>query len=149
MSTYLDNYGQADARRERRWKWIIGAVVLVAILAATGYFTFRDYREEQQAKRFLALLKEKNYPEAYKLWGCSVEQPCRDYSFERFKEDWGPTLAADAVRKTGQRSCQGGIIQVYNAGKPDNILLFVDRRDRIISFAPWEYCNPHWNPGKQ
>ncbi|MCP5112024.1 MAG: hypothetical protein GY953_14440, partial [bacterium] len=45
MSTYLDNYGTADARREHILKVAAAIGLIVLIVAGALYFLFRDYRE--------------------------------------------------------------------------------------------------------
>lgn len=147
MSDFLEGYGVADARRGRMIKRILLSVIGLAILGTALYFQFRNFREESQARLFFSLLKKQDYQAAYRLWGCTPETPCRDYAFDRFLEDWGPKsphadLSNLKVEKT--RSCDAGIIQILDFGKGEKVNLYVERKDRIIGFAPWEYCNPRW-----
>ncbi len=144
MSTYLDNYGTADARREHILKVAAAIGLIVLIVAGALYFLFRDYREERQVKVLLEYLSNGDYKAAYALWGCTEDSPCRDYSFEKFIEDWGPdgygnVAAADITDKS---SCEAGIIQTIRFQEGDEVLLWVDREDRKISFAPWQTCHP-------
>ena len=144
MNEYLNNYGVADARREKRNKWIIGSVLAVAILSGTLWFFFRNYKEESQVKEFLTLLERQDYKTAYGLFGCTDAQPCRDYKFERFLEDWGPKSAAGnvaAIHRTKVKSCDNGIIQLLQINGQD-LNLFVDRATLKIGYAPWPVCNP-------
>lgn len=155
MSDFLTGYGAADARRERFLKWLIGGLVALALIGAVSYYFLRDFRQERQAKLFFELLGKKDYQAAYRLWGCTPETPCRDYSFEKFNEDWGPKsphadLSGLKVFKT--RSCDGGVIRIVDISTDDRVMLFVDRTTLAISFAPWEFCNPRWQaptPGGQ
>lgn len=147
MSEFLEGYGVADARRGRIIKRIVLSIVGLAILTTILYFQFRNFREEHQASLFFSDLKKGDYQSAYRLWGCTPESPCRDYAFDKFMEDWGPKsphadLSAMKVEKT--RSCDAGIIQIVDFGKGDKVNLYIQRKDRVIGFAPWEFCNPRW-----
>lgn len=145
MSGYLEHYGAGDAKREkRRWR-IIFSVLGLIVVAGALYFAFRNYREEKQVTIFFDLLKQQNYKVAYEMWGCTEKTPCRDYAFERFQEDWGPkskhaNLGTIKIVKT--KSCSSGIIQIVDFGGGEEVNLFVDRKDRVIGFAPWPVCNP-------
>ena len=118
--------------------------MLTAIIASlAGYAYFHDFREKRQVARFLGLVSQKQYEEAYRLWGCDPARPCRDYNMEKFLEDWGPkSLYGDVsrarVRRT--RSCQDGVIQILEYGPGDEVLLYVDRQNRHISYSPFGYC---------
>ncbi|MCC7155385.1 MAG: hypothetical protein IT161_12485 [Bryobacterales bacterium] len=147
MSDFLEGYGVADARRGRIIKRLILSVLGATAIGIILYFQFRNFGEERQASRFLSLLKKQDYQAAYRLWGCTPETPCRDYAYEKFLEDWGPKsphadLSNLKVERT--RSCDGGIIQILDFGKGDKVNLYVQRKDHVIGFAPWEFCNPRW-----
>ncbi|MDX2153896.1 MAG: hypothetical protein SFV54_24360 [Bryobacteraceae bacterium] len=145
MSGYLDTYGAADARRERIIKWLVISALVVAIGGGIAWYLFRDYREERQASLFLERLQAKDYPGAYQTWGCSQATPCRHYPYQSFLDDWGPQskFANPAGLKLDkQRSCMAGIITSLNASGGEKILLWVERKDLTIGFAPWPVCNP-------
>jgi hypothetical protein len=147
MADFLDGYGVADARREKRVKTIIWSLVGIAVLSVILYYQFRNFREERQSSLFLELLKKRDYQAAYALWGCTPETPCRDYALDKFLEDWGPKSPhADlsALKITKTRSCESGIIQILDFGKGETVNLLVQRKDKTIGFSPWEYCNPRW-----
>ncbi len=142
MAGYLDSYGVSDAKRERGVKRVVIAAVAVVLLSLAGYFFLHDFQEKRQISKFLDLLKDKKYEDAYRLWGCDPAKPCRDYNLQKFLEDWGPKSAhADitvaSIRRT--RSCDGGVIQILQFPK-EEVLLYVDRKDRNLSFSPFEYC---------
>lgn len=151
MSTYLDEYGAKDSRREKIRNWILISLAVVLVVGGGLYFTFRNYNEEKRAKLFLEMLRTQQYEKAYEVWGCSQAKPCRDYSYDKFLEDWGPKSAhADVSRVTvvRTRSCSGGIIQTLRFGEKDEVLLWVDRSDLTLGFAPWPTCNPRYSgPG--
>ena len=143
--SYLDTYGVRDARREKIVKrlLVIGAVVLIAGIAL--YFQFRNYAEERQVKTFLEHLRNNDHKAAYALWGCTDANPCPQYPFDKFMEDWGPSSPqakiADA-KIVSSKSCEGGIIQFLRFPDNHEVQLWVERTDKSIGFAPWPICNP-------
>jgi len=149
MAGYLEQYGAGDEKREKRRRNIVLSLLGLIILSGALYFTFRNYREEKQLTTFYDLLKQQNYKAAYEMWGCTDATPCRDYNFDRFQEDWGPKSKHADISKlkvVKTKSCDSGIIQIVNLGTED-VNLFVNRKDRIIGFAPWPVCNPRMPAG--
>lgn len=143
MAGYLDRYGVAEARRERLIKRIVlwGAAAL--LVAGVAYFTFRNWREEQQMKKFFTLLEQKKYQDAYALWGCTPETPCKYYPAEKFLEDWGPSSPyanPSSVRTLHEDVCGTGVVFDIQAPRTDETGLYVDRATDQISFAPWPRC---------
>ncbi|MBI5086632.1 MAG: hypothetical protein HZB13_18805 [Acidobacteria bacterium] len=143
MSGFLDNYGVSDAKREKSFKRIILGSVSLAVLAVAGYYYWHDFHEKRQISRMLAFLEQRNYDDAYRLWGCDPAQPCRDYNMKKFMEDWGPASPhpdASKFRVRRSRSCNSGVIQILQYAPGDEVLLYVDRKQRLIAFSPFEYC---------
>jgi len=136
---YLEEYGVADARRERRIKRALVAVFTLLVVSGFLYFWFKNYREEQRVKEFLSLLERGDYPAAYRLWGCRVESPCPNYDYNGFLEDWGPSSeigklrSYDLIRSREQGS--GVAITLVINGRPPTEL-WVEKKDGIIGFAP-------------
>ncbi|MCW5979883.1 MAG: hypothetical protein KIT09_17515 [Bryobacteraceae bacterium] len=147
MSHYLDEYGVAEARRERLLKRGLAVAAILAAAGGLAYWQFKDFREERQVRAFFELLQKQDYRAAYALWGCTEENPCPQYSFEKFMEDWGQNAAANvsAFRLGGSRSCPDGLIQTVTAGD-EEIHLWVNRSDHVLSFAPWPVCHPRLPP---
>ncbi len=143
MPGYLDNYGASDAKRERGLKRILLAALILVVVSLGGYWFLHDFQEKRQVSRFLSLLEDKKYEDAYRLWGCDPAKPCRDYSLVKFLEDWGPASAHSDVRNVSirrTRSCDAGIIQILQFKAGDEIQLYVDRQNRTIGFSPFDYC---------
>lgn len=144
MPGYLEEYGAGDEKRERRTKLLVLAAAAALVAGAAGYFTLRDWREERQADRFLALLQQSQYQAAHALWGCAKpsDPACKDYPFEKFMEDWGPkgaySGAASGKRTAGERCGTGYIATIAYAGGP--VSLWVEHKNQVISFAPWAEC---------
>jgi hypothetical protein len=146
MAGFLDSsYGVTDARRERRNKLIVLWILGIAIAGTILYFSFRTYRQERVVKQFLSLLKQQNYQDAYKLWGCTQETPCKYYPPERFNEDWGPAgTYKDAVNgKIGVVDvCGSGVFFAMQIPSVKTFGLWVESSTNLLSFAPsdWERC---------
>ncbi|HUS05600.1 MAG TPA: hypothetical protein VMZ52_04870 [Bryobacteraceae bacterium] len=140
MAGFLEGYGTSEVRREKTVLWLVGTAIGLAILAVVLFFYFRNYREERLVKAFLQDLQRKDHRAAYALWGCTEAQPCPQYSFDKFMEDWGPQSVygdAGGGRVAQVNSCDTGIIETIEfPGKPD-AQLWVDRRNFNIGFAPW------------
>lgn len=137
---FLAEYGQADRRYEKIIT-IVGYTLLAAIVAGSIYWLFfRNWREERRVDQFLALLEQQRYEQAYEFWGCSVEQPCPNYSYEKFMEDWGPASPLGAVnsyevgRSYAQESGVIILVQVNGRRIPN---LWVERDNRVIGFSPY------------
>jgi hypothetical protein len=147
MAGYLDAYGAGDEQRERRTKrialWSVGAAVVLIVL----YFTFRTWPQERVMKQFLTLLRQKEYQDAYKLWGCTQDSPCKYYPPEKFTEDWGPSGAyADisAAHIENVDDCDAGVVFTLVFPKGEPVGLYVLHENNVISFAPWARCpGPH------
>src|SRR4051794_17992807 len=115
--SYLEGYGVREARTEKRLKYIIFAVVLAVVLAASGYFLVRDRSEKSKVSEFVDRLKAGDYNSAYALWGCTPDKPCPEYPMNKFLEDWGPGSAQAKIKgviSDTARHCDSGILQVLN-----------------------------------
>jgi len=143
-SNYLDNYGVADERRERRSKRILYSLLTLAVVGGALWFFFRNYREESKVREFVQFLEKQDYKSAYSLWGCTEATPCRDYNFDRFLQDWGPKSDASniaGIKRAKVKTCDKGIIQVLQI-KGQDVNLYVDSQSLTIGFSPWPVCNP-------
>lgn len=144
MPGYLEGYGEGEERRGKIIRWTALGILLAALLTGALYYVLRDRGEKRQLANFLEDLKRKDYKSAYALWGCNDQHPCREYSFNKFMEDWGPSSPhanADAAKVTTTKSCSTGIIQFVQF-PGDEVQLWVERRSKTIGFAPWPVCNP-------
>ena len=145
MGSYLQTYGVEDARRGRAIKAILLIAGVLFVLVVAGYFFFHNFPERQKVKRFLSEINAHDYKAAYAMWGCTDAHPCPQYAFNKFLEDWGPQskhadIAAAKLAKT--KSCDTGIIQFVEFPGNDEVQLWVERRDKVLGFAPWPVCNP-------
>lgn len=144
MAGYLEGYGVGEERRERIVKRLVISAIVLVIGAIAMYFLFRTWPARHQANAFLDALRQHDYQTAYRLWGCA--QPCKDYSFEKFMEDWGPksgfaNAASASVKRT--RYCDSGVIVTLNSPQGSEVPLWYERHDGTLGFAPWPVCAPH------
>jgi hypothetical protein len=146
MASYLEAYGAAEENRAKKVRLVrITAVTLLCALV-TGiilYGIFKNYSEEQRLKSFIAQLQKHDYPAAYRMWGCSETQPCPNYTFDRFMEDWGPKSShadASSAQIGLSQSCGTGVILRIDYKNGEPMPLWVERDTKIISFAPWPEC---------
>jgi outer membrane protein len=69
--------------------------------------------------------------------------PCRGYEFDTFLGDWGPNSGHNDlsnVRIARSRSCGSGVLLTIQFGANQQEKLWVERRDRSISFPPVQAC---------
>jgi len=137
-SSFLENYGAGEVKRERLIRRAILALVTILVVGGATWFFLRNYKEDSRVSTFVSLLQKKDYPAAYAMWGCTVEKPCRDYDYQRFLEDWSAGVHADAsaVKIEKTRNCTGGVIRKLKY-PGDEVLIFVSRGDLMLSFPPW------------
>lgn len=140
MSSYLEGYGEKQARRSRTLRWMILTPLALLIAGIAVYFGFRDFSEHRRAKQFLDLLRNQDYKGAYALWGCTDQTPCTQYPLDRFMEDWGPSGPVKDPRQAeiaDNIGCRGGVISFVRTPGQEDIQLWVDRRTGELGFAPW------------
>jgi len=154
MAGYLESYAAIEERKARnRQRLKLGIILTVCalIVAAILFVLFRNYPEEQLAKTFLRDLQSRQYQQAYRMFGCSDQNPCRDYAFGKFLEDWGPNSPyADAAnaRIAMVESCGSSSYVRLEFPKAEPVALMVDRSTSVVSFAPsnWIECpGRHWH----
>ncbi len=137
---YFDEYGQADARRERFFKILVAALLISVAFGFLYYVFFRNWREEWQARRFLNALQAGEYQDAYQYWGCSVEEPCRLYPYDEFLEDWGPESPLGRVEgfSLGHSYTQrSGVIIALEINGQEHPNLWVDGETKVVGFYPY------------
>lgn len=170
MPEYLsEDYGVKEQRREKIVKRTILSVLILVLVVGLTYFGYRSYPAEKQVKLFLKELRDKNYQSAYRLWGCTESSPCRDYTLDKFLEDWGPNspranAAAAVINKMsycgpgglwsklgnslahalGERVCDCGPGEIARVsfGPGNQVHLWYQRSDGTLGFAPERFCLP-------
>jgi hypothetical protein len=149
MAGYLDSYGVTDTKRERATKRVILICAGVAVVGLVVFLVLHNFKEKQAVNHFLTELKAGNYQEAYRIWGCTPQAPCRDYRFEKFMEDWGPKgpyANAAAAKIPIVDSCGDGVVMSVEIPNVDPFGIWVDRKTKTLGFAPWPRCpGRHWH----
>ncbi len=136
-----------DPSRERRKALLaLGAVVLVAALAATGY-RFRNWPEERVVDRFFAALQAKDYEAAYGIWLADADwkqhgDRYKDYLYADFYRDWGPGGEWGLIRSyriegsiSPPRST-GIIVEVTVNDRAEKARVWVEKKDKTLTFPP-------------
>jgi len=142
MAGYLDQYGRADARREKIIRWVVISLVSAGILAGVLIFVFHNYAEEQQTKRFFSLLEQRDYKDAYSMFN-----PGPGYPMQSFLRDWGPDAGdVNNFQIVKSRSCGSGVLLTVRYGKDRQQVLWVERRDLSLGFAPFPACPANGHP---
>jgi len=139
---YLDQYQSAQGSRvfDKLVK-VVACSLLAAILGYCLYWLFfRNWREERQVDRFLTTIHEQRFEDGYLFWGCSVTEPCRDYLFNEFLDDWGPESPLGQVKSfevsRSYTQPNGAIIELtVNGVEQPN--LWVDGATEVLSFFPY------------
>lgn len=130
----FDHIKPIDPRAERRRRWTIAAIAFVALLTAYLYYEFKNYPEEQQARRFLQALQQHHYEEAYRIW-----QPTSSYTYKDFLEDWGEEGMEGPInqfRVTGSNERGSGVVVRIRINRRRNLSLWVEKKDKSLSFPP-------------
>src|SRR5215470_997695 len=142
MPGYLEQYGAGDEKREKKVRWIVLSSLGAGLLGLILYFSFRDYKEEHRITGFLEALNRGDYKGAYSFWGCTAENPCREYAFDKFLEDWGEKgVNAKFVHGSlgDTERCGSGFIADIAAGG-EHTALWVERSTGVVGYAPWSEC---------
>ncbi len=143
MSSYLDQYGAGE---ERRNKLIVRAVLLLvatALVSVASYYLLRNRGEQARLEGFRALLEKKDFQGAYAYWGCTAQKPCPYYPLEKFLEDWGPASGHTdfaSMKPVRRVTCKDGYGQGWKFKDDDIVHLWVVREDQSLSYDPW----PNW-----
>lgn len=146
MASYLETYGEAEqhrAKRIRSVKWIVSVVVIAAVAGLILWSVFQNHSEEARVNLFLDHLKAQDYQDAYRMWGCTEATPCRDYSFTRFMDDWGPKSPhanAASAKAGGADTCGTGVVVPVDFNGTDQVPLWVEKSTKIIGFSPDPEC---------
>jgi hypothetical protein len=140
MAGFLDEYGAGDERRARIIKIVVVSVIAAAMLYGLLYFFFRNYRQEQQAKRFFELLQAHNYAAAYDMW-VSSDSERGGYPMTAFLQDWGPkAMDVHSFTIMDAESCGNSVIVDADLGPAGDKKLWINRQSLVLGFGPFEQC---------
>lgn len=137
----------AAAERRRRLK-IIGAIVLVLVLAGLAW-AYRYWPEEHIVDRFFDALQQKDYEVAYGIWMHDPQwkqhtEKYSQYPFNDFYRDWGPggewglikthSIYASGTPKGGG---SGVVVEVIVNDRSEHARVWVEKSDKTLSFSPY------------
>jgi len=135
--------------KSRAMPFTIAALSIIAIILL--WWTFRFYPETHVAKKFFDAVVAGDMPKAYEIW-----KPGPSYRMQDFTADWGPAgyygpVKSYEIRKAVSRPNSSGIAvtvdvspfdlipnvnDVEKSRKTKTIELWVEKKDKSISFAP-------------
>lgn len=144
MAGYLEDYGSEDRRYEKLLKLFIIVVVGAMILWGLHFLFYDVLAARSRVSGFFDLLSQGEYGEAYTYWGCSVDEPCRNYNFSKFQEDWGPEGLSGIVTSYETLKVyeeDTGMIVIYTVNGKRGPTLWVAKGTGQIGFSP---VNPVW-----
>lgn len=140
-------YDEAAARRRRNRK-ITAAVI--AVVAITLTWLYRNWPEERIVDHFFQALQKKDYETAYGIWWHDPdwrqhpERYSKKYPFNEFYRDWGP--GGDWGLIKSYKICASGappgpagsgiIVEVIVNERAEHARLWVEKSDKTLSFSP-------------
>ena len=101
MADYLGEYGIEETRRHRIVKRVVLIAVAAVIVAVAAYLFLKNYPEKKAINNFLSQVNTGQLQTAYNTWGCTADHPCRDYSYQKFSDDWGISATGKFPKWTG------------------------------------------------
>jgi len=145
--TLLDAQVFDEARARKRKAQIIGAIVVLLVLAVTLWMN-RYWQEKHVADKFFSALHSKDYETAYGLYFADPqwkkhpgEHPL--YPFNEFYRDWGPGGEWGVINEyeiywvgNCPVSGSGVIVDVVVNKRAEHAQIFIDKHDRSISPVP-------------
>jgi len=137
-----------DARRERRKKVLISALIVAAMVAAILLYLFRYRGYEQRVATFFADLQAQNYDAAYGVWMNDPnwkQHPAKysSYPFSSFYRDWGPggewgLIHTFKVEGAADSGGSGVVVRVQVNNRAERSNIWVEKRDKTLTFSPYE-----------
>jgi len=118
-------------------KYLPVVIALVVVTGALLGYRLRNYPEERAVARFLTVLEEGNYREAYRLW-----QPSPSYGFGDFMHDWGEQGDYGKLRQfeilgSKSKGSDAVIVTARINGVDPPLDLVVDRRTKGLAYSPF------------
>jgi len=148
MAGYLDQYGTGEEERNRLVGRLFGAVIVLGVAGALGWYLFQYHHEETVVKAFVSATRRGDYGAAYRAWGCTPQKRCPGYSLQNFIDDWGPKNSAPDPAIFGlvaDEACNNAVLFTLAVNAKRQEKLWVNQGSDEISFAPYANC-PSKNP---
>jgi hypothetical protein len=145
--TLLDAKQYHPEMERRRRSRIVGAIVLVLVLAAVGWFN-RFWPEKHVADKFFSELQKQDFEAAYGIYYHDPDwkqhpQNHAQYQFNEFKTDWGPGGQWGVIKTYkiyGESNCPGGgsgvVVDLVVNDRTQHAQVYVDKSDKTVSSPP-------------
>jgi hypothetical protein len=137
-----------DPRKARRRKIILAVVVVVVLALGVLGWMFRNWPEQHVADKFFTALVNKDFKTAYGVWigdkDWEQKPSLQRYPFSDFYRDWGPAgewgpIASYHIDGSTRPSGSNGVVVIVTLnGRKEQATVFVDKKDKTMSFSPFE-----------
>jgi hypothetical protein len=148
MPTTLFEAPPYDPKRDKRRNTIIVVTIAAVLVIALLGYVFRNLPYERVVDRFFSALEQKDFERAYAIWLNDPDwkqNPAKhaNYSFHDFYVDWGPGGEWGIIREhqiVGSASPKGGsgvVVVVKVNQRADEARIWVERKDKTLTFSPY------------
>jgi hypothetical protein len=147
MST-LFQAPEYDPARDRRRTRVLIIIVIAGILAVLIFFQFRNWPYEHTVGSFFHALQQQDYEKAYAIWMHDPDwkqhpDKYKNYSLGEFERDWGQSgewgiikeFRIDGAVRPPKGS--GVIVQVTVNNRADKARIWVEKKDKTLTFSPY------------
>jgi hypothetical protein len=149
MSTTIFTAPEYHPEKQTRRRKTLVLAVSIFIIVGGLFYVFRFWPYEHRVNQFLTALENRDYQRAYALWQNDPHwqqhlERYKKYPFADFYNDWGPSgewgiikehkIDGAASPKTGGT---GVIVQVTVNQRVEPLRLWVERKDKTITWSPY------------
>lgn len=130
-----------DSRREKRRTITTIAVIVLVLLAVSGYLYWPRFMARRTVSHFMQELVKKNYQEAYYIWQADPKL----YSMDAFMRDWGPGSRWGIIKTYqieqlgpppgGHSSGLVAVVEINGIASREEPI-WIENRTRELSFGP-------------
>jgi len=140
----------SEEPRSKLRRYLITALALVLLLAATAWYLLRFHREKETVATFMEALARGDTAAAYRMWSKRGSYTYQDFLSDWTAGDYGPVRSYHIVTAQ-QRPGASGVIVVVETS-PDSpfpqpgereklrrvkeVKIWVERTDQSLSFPP-------------
>jgi len=133
--TLLD--AQAPKPPNKKLRYALAVLIPLIVLGALLFVKFRNYTEERAVARFLTVLHEGNYQEAYRLW-----KPSASYTYEDFLRGWGEhgdygKISDFQILGSESKGSNTVVVAVRINNVDPPLDLVVDRNTKGLAYSPF------------
>jgi hypothetical protein len=149
MSTTIFTAQNYDPEKARRKRQKIVIILSVAVILGGLFYLYRLWPYEHRVDQFLTAIENRDYKHAYALWQNDPQweqHPAKyqKYPFSDFYRDWGPSGDWGIIKEhkidgaaTPKHGGTGVIVQVTVNQRVEPLRLWVERRDKTITWSPY------------